>query len=163
MNAGRPLLVDYDDAIFHKYDASKRGLVRRMLSNKLVPLLSAADGCCCGNDYLRGYAARYCRNSIVLPTVVDTDRYKPRSRTVGPLVIGWIGSPTTWPNVRPLLGVLRGLTATHGVRIRVVGAGRTAEQDRFEGLDLIDWREDREVTDVQAMDIGIMPLDDTPF
>ena len=161
---GRPVIYDLDDAFFHHYDDSPNPVVRLALKGKFASLLSHAAACACGNGYLRDYAARYCCNSIVLPTVVDTSTYTPvPDRSPGPLVIGWIGSPSTWPNVRPFLPLLAQLCAERSVRFRVVGAGPTAERDRFPGLELADWNEATEVAEVQQMDIGIMPLFDRPF
>lgn len=161
---GKPIVFDFDDAIFHMYDENARGLVRLLLEGKLEPLLRGVAACACGNAYLYDFAVRNCRRSIVLPTVVDTTTYRPRQRRkAGPVTIGWIGSPSTWPNVRPLLPLLQELVRSHKVRIRVVGAGTAAEADRFDGLDLIEWTEASEITEVQAMDIGIMPLADRPF
>jgi glycosyltransferase involved in cell wall biosynthesis len=161
----KPVVFDYDDAIFHYYDAAKRPLVRWLLGRKLEPLLSGAAACLCGNAYLRDYAARFCARSIIVPTVVDTNAYRPAPRTkrAGPPVIGWIGSPTTWANVRPLLPMLEQLHREHGVRIRAIGAGVEADRDRFSGLDLVEWSEAREIAEVQAIDIGVMPLLDRPF
>jgi glycosyltransferase involved in cell wall biosynthesis len=45
----------------------------------------------------------------------------------------------------------------------VVGAGAAAEKDRFKGLELVDWSEEREIAEVQQMDIGVMPLPDEPW
>ena len=162
---GKPIVVDYDDAIFHMYDKSPNAVVRVLLGSKLAPLLRSATVCCCGNDYLRDYAARYCDRTIVLPTVVDTDIYVPPfdRATGGPVVVGWIGSPSTWINVRPLLPMLQDLVREHGIVVRAVGAGAGAERDRFPGLELIEWSEASEVADVQSFDIGIMPLRDQPF
>jgi glycosyltransferase involved in cell wall biosynthesis len=161
--SGKPVVYDFDDAFFHSYDQSGNPLVRALLGDKHAKLLSRAAGCACGNAYLRDFAVRHCPNSIILPTVVDTTQYRPRPRRKGQVTIGWIGSPSTWPNVRPLLALLKELVASHGIRVRVVGAGREAEGDRFTGLELIDWSEAGEIADVQAMDIGIMPLADRPF
>jgi glycosyltransferase involved in cell wall biosynthesis len=160
-----PIVYDFDDAFFHQYDDSPNPFVRGLLKGKFARILSRASACCCGNDYLRDYASRYCPNSIVVPTVVDTEVYKPvaRKTNAGPVTIGWIGSPTTWPNVRPLLPLLEQLCAERNVCVRVVGAGPSAEQDRFPGLELVEWNEVTEVAEVQAMDIGIMPLIDGPF
>jgi glycosyltransferase involved in cell wall biosynthesis len=165
IGGGKPVVHDLDDAFFHHYDAMPNALVRRVLGSKFAKLLSHAAACCCGNAYVRDYAAQYCDRSIILPTVVDTSIYRPAGSkpASGPLVIGWIGSPSTWPNVRPLLPMLAKLCAEQGVRLRVVGAGRAAEADRFSGLDLVDWSEASEVAEVQSMDIGIMPLIDGPF
>lgn len=163
--SGKPVVYDYDDAIFHMYDANRRPFVRRMLGRKLEPLLRGAAACCCGNAYLKAYADRFCDNAIILPTVVDTASYWPALPREGkaPLVIGWIGSPSTWAYVRPLLPLLRELADHHKVRIRAVGAGTQAEADAFPGLDLIEWSEESEIREVQAMDIGIMPLPDEPW
>jgi glycosyltransferase involved in cell wall biosynthesis len=103
----------------------------------------------------------------VLPTVVDTRQYVPIARPdpSQPPVIGWIGSPSTWAHIRPILPLLSEICSAHGVRFRAVGAGAGAgaERDRFDGLDLIPWSEPSEIADVQAMDIGVMPLIDRPF
>ena len=159
-----PVLVDLDDAFFHQYDMHPRPMVRSLLGGKFKSLLRGAAACSCGNAYLRDYAARYCPNSIILPTVVDTEAYRPTPKgDQHPVVIGWIGSPTTWQNVRPLLPLLSELCSTGNVRLRVIGAGAAAEADRFPGLELIEWSEATEIAEVQAMDIGIMPLLDRPF
>lgn len=159
-----PVVFDMDDAFFLQYDDHCKSLVRTMLGGKLGRLLSRADAVTCGNPYLRDYAARFCERAIVVPTVVDTSQYTPRSEDAGPpLVIGWIGSSSTWPNVRPLLPLLRQLCRNGDVRFRVIGAGAGAEADKFDGLDLVDWSETTEVAEVQRMDIGIMPLFDHPF
>ncbi|WP_294268326.1 glycosyltransferase family 4 protein [uncultured Sphingomonas sp.] len=160
---GVPIVYDIDDAIFHMYDRHRSNLVKRVLGNKLVPLLRGASACLCGNEYLRSYTAQYCPNSIVVPTVVDTDDYRPSNRlslTAAP-VVGWIGSPSTWRYVEPLLPTLLPLFARHGVLMRVVGAGPRAQG--IAGIDAVDWDEAREVIDIQSMDIGIMPLPDEPW
>jgi len=161
----RPIVFDFDDAIFHMYDENGSLPVRLLLRDKLVPLLRRVRACTCGNAYLRDYAAAYCANSIVVPTVVDTDKYKPAERRDDRrgLVIGWIGSPSTWRNVQPMLPMLREVCAETGATLLAVGAGAAARGDHFPGLELRDWGEDSEIGDVQSMDIGIMPLVDRPF
>jgi len=161
---GKAVIYDMDDAFFHRYDDSPNWLVRRLLGCKLGDLLSRAAACSCGNDYLREYAARFCPNTVVVPTVVDTEVYRPVARKPdSQLVIGWIGSPTTWPNLRPLLPLLKELCAGGDACVRVIGAGSAADADSFPGLELVDWSEATEVAEVQRMDIGIMPLIDSPF
>ncbi|HVQ07448.1 MAG TPA: glycosyltransferase family 4 protein [Allosphingosinicella sp.] len=161
---GKPIVCDFDDAIFHLYDQHKRALVRRFLGSKLAPLLSRAAACICGNAYLQAYAARWCPNSVVIPTVVDTERYLPAPRKADRQarpVVGWIGSPTTWANVEPLLPTILPLLAELNADFHVVGAGPAARG--IAGVTAIEWAEDREIAAVQAMDIGIMPLLDRPF
>ena len=165
--AGKPIVYDFDDAFFHQYDRHPNRLIRRVLAGKLEPLLRGAAACTCANDYLHDYAAAYCKNSLLLPTVVDTDLYKPSvPPTTGvsrPLCIGWIGSPTTWAYVRPIVSVLSDLAVEYGLEVRVVGAGAAAVSDVFPGLRLVEWSEQTEIAEVQRMDIGIMPIPDEPW
>jgi len=159
----KPVVIDFDDAIFHNYDAHPRTFVRRTLGGKLKPLLSRAAGCCCGNPYIQNYVSRYCANSIVVPTVVDAARYVPRASGVARRekpVIGWIGSPSTWRYMLPVLPLLKELADSGLASVRVVGAGAQAAADGFAGLEFIDWNEETEIGEVQAMDIGIMPVPD---
>jgi glycosyltransferase involved in cell wall biosynthesis len=161
---GKPVIFDYDDAVFHTYDSSPSSITRWVLGGKLAPLIAGATVVCCGNEYLRSHASRYNPNSVILPTVVDTDRYRPViARRNHPLTIGWIGSPSTWRFVRPYLPLLAELCRDRDVRFVGVGAGRAAEADRFDGLTLEKWSEAGEIASVQAMDIGIMPLPDAPW
>jgi glycosyltransferase involved in cell wall biosynthesis len=164
-SAGLPIIYDFDDAFFHQYDDNNRALVRRMLGGKLRPLIARAAACTCGNDYLRRYAAHLCERSLIFPTVVDTEAYQPTPprADAGVPTIGWIGSPSTWAYVRPLLPMLAQLAAAGSARVLAVGAGTRALADRFPGMELVDWSEDREIAEVKRMDIGIMPVPDEPW
>jgi glycosyltransferase involved in cell wall biosynthesis len=163
LSHGIPLVLDYDDAIFHQYDQHKNPIVRAMLAGKLKPLLRRAELAICGNAYLQEYAAQYCRCSEIVPTVVDTDVYGPvmEHKTDPRVIIGWIGSPSTWSFVRPLVPLLSELSERLDLKVRVVGAGPQKETPpRFEFLP---WTEAKEIRLIQGMDIGIMPLPDEPW
>lgn len=157
--SGQTLICDYDDAIFHQYDAHKNVLVRGLLGKKLTPLLRHASLCICGNAYIEEYSEQYCQNTIIIPTVVDTDIYVPVARKADtPLTIGWIGSPSTWSYVEPLLPEILPCIAAAGGRFKVVGAGPRARN--LPGVEAVKWAEESEVHELQSFDIGIMPLPD---
>lgn len=156
---GRPIICDYDDAIFHQYNASKNLLVRAILGTKLAPLLRRASLCICGNVYIQKYVNQYCPNTVVIPTIVDTDLYQPLTQNPEvSLTVGWIGSPSTWSYVEPLLHEILPCIAEAGAKFRAVGAGPRALG--LPGVEAIDWTEESEVSEVQSFDIGIMPLPD---
>ncbi len=134
-----------------------------MLGGKLKPLLKRADLAICGNAYLQDYASRYCRRTEIVPTVVDTDVYKPAMEPNAdrPVTIGWIGSPSTWTFVKPLIPLLTDLAVRLNLTVRAVGAGPQMDiPPRFEFLP---WSEEEEIRLIQGMDIGIMPLPDEPW
>jgi glycosyltransferase involved in cell wall biosynthesis len=160
----RKTIYDYDDAIFHQYDSHPNPVVRRLLGRKLEPLLRRADLAICGNDYLKSYAARFCARTEIVPTVLDTSVYLPPPRhrdEGGGVVVGWIGSPSTWKFMQPLLPVLDSLVADLGIVVRVVGAG--AGVTARPGFEFVEWSEPAEVGLIQGMDIGVMPLPDEPW
>ena len=74
------------------------------------------------------------------------------------MTIGWIGSPSTWKYVRPLLPLLSELCTKHKVVFRAVGAGIGAVADRFPHMELGEWSEETEVPELQRFDLGIMPV-----
>jgi glycosyltransferase involved in cell wall biosynthesis len=157
--ANRPVIVDFDDAIFHMYDAHRFSLVRHLLGRKLEPLMRTATAITAGNAYLAEYARRFNDQVAVIPTVVDTDTYLPAVRTEGvPPVVGWIGSPSTWRYAEEALPALLPVIAAHDARFVAVGAGPKA--NRWSQVESVEWAEESEIAAVQAMDIGIMPLPD---
>lgn len=160
-----PLVVDFDDAVFHNYDLHRSGLVGMMLGDKIDRLMASAALVTAGNLYLgaRARAAGAARVEIV-PTVVDLEAYHlaPAHAAGEPARIGWIGTPSTWEAyVVPMLPLLTGAAADAGARILVVGAGQGGGSHEL--LDREAWSEAAEVSLIHRMSIGIMPLTDTPW
>lgn len=160
--SNRPVIYDYDDAIFHQYDHHARGLVRKLLGKKLRPLLRHAQLALCGNPYLRDYAAKHCRWTEIVPTTVDVQHLVPGpGQHVGCPRLGWIGSPSTWPYCQPLLPLLGELVESKQLEVLIVGA-QHARRGAFP-FDFRDWSEASELADLQSMDIGVMPIPDEPW
>lgn len=162
---GVPLVVDYDDAVFHNYDLHRSPFVRRFMGRKLDKLMASAALVTAGNPYLaeRARAAGATKVEIV-PTVVDLSAYTPtpESEREGRTTIGWIGTPSTWAEyMQPMMPLLAKTAQETGARILAVGAGRAATAHPL--LDNLPWSEDAEVSHIHAMTIGIMPLSDTPW
>ncbi|MGH1367085.1 MAG: glycosyltransferase family 4 protein [Maritimibacter sp.] len=164
MPRGAKVIADYDDAVFHNYDLHKKALVRRVLGQKIDRVMQSADVVTAGNAYLAQRAEKAgARKVEVVPTVVDGAAYSVARRPDpdGRVRIGWIGSPSTWrAYMDPMLPLLLPLARKHDALLRAVGA---APMDAQAGLELIDWSEAREIELIQGMDIGVMPLDDSPW
>jgi len=162
---GIPLVVDYDDAVFHRYDMHRTSAVRRLLGRKLDWLMESAALITAGSRYLADRAkAAGARRIEIVPTVVDLNAYtqQPAPVPTQPPSIGWIGTPSTWTEYMvPLMPLLGQGAEAHGARITVVGAGRAAATHPL--LDNLPWTEESEVARIHEMDIGIMPLTDTPW
>lgn len=159
-----PVVLDFDDAIFHKYDLHRSAAVRRLYGRKIDRLMQRADLVVAGNDYL-AQRARYAGAAHVeiLPTVVDLQRYSVSvavTDSTRPVRIGWIGSPSTVHYLDLLAEPLERLASRHAIELRCIGAA-----PRLQGIPVVPltWREDTEVASIAACDIGIMPLTDSPW
>lgn len=156
-------VLDIDDALFLPHAGASLPLLRRLLASKIPRLSRSADLCAithahCG-AMLQAQGGRY---DVVLGQGLDLERYTVAPRAANaPLTIGWIGTPSTAQRYLPLVvDALNRLQTETGCRVVLMGAGDAAPALRAERLE---WREDAEVAAVQAFDIGIMPLLDTPW
>ena len=164
--SGKPLIYDFDDAIWH-LDVSEANRRLRWLKNpgKTADLIAMADRVIAGNAYLADYAHHHNEQVQVIPTVIDTDRYRPSGdlRREGHLTIGWTGSHTSQTYLEAALPMLRRLHREHGDRLRFkVISDRPF---RPEGLPVehVRWNSATEPEDLSDIDIGIMPMPDTEW
>ena len=165
LNRCSRLVVDYDDAVFHRYDQHPSTAVRALLGRKLDRVMERADLVTAGNDYL-AERARSAGSKWVerVPTVVDLDRYPVVDRMTGSgdeVVIGWIGSPSTAEYLHRVSEALQSLTKRY--RIRCIAIGARPDQIAGTPFETVVWHEDTEVASLYGIDIGIMPLPDAPW
>jgi glycosyltransferase involved in cell wall biosynthesis len=160
---GVPYVVDYDDAIFHRYDSHRSPLVRRILGRKIDQVMRGARLVIAGNDYLAERAQRAGASRVErIPTVVDLDRYRvPTPSENGRYTIGWIGQPLTVPYLQLVRDALAEVCSVTGARVTLVGSGPVTLD--HVPVDVRPWSEDSEVAELQQFDVGIMPLRDAPW
>ncbi len=159
-----PYVVDYDDAQFHMYDRSKSKLVRLLLSNKIDAVMSNAKLVVAGNQYIADKATTIgAKRVAIIPTVIDLDRYSQKDFTTNSKAfnIGWIGSPTSSRYLKSIQSVFRTLDRKYDCEFTMVGSGMLTIEDVK--LTIKDWNENSEVEDIKTFDVGIMPLDYTPW
>ncbi len=160
---GKPYVIDYDDAVFHNYDRHPSRLVRSLLGKKIDTVMRKAGIVVVGNEYLAERARLAGAQRVkYLPSVIDLDRYQvASSHEPGTFIIGWIGSPSISYYLNVVGPALAEVCRDGNTRVVLVGAGNT----ELSGvpLEVRTWSEDTEVLEIQAFDVGIMPLPDTPW
>jgi len=161
-----PFIYDCDDAFFLKYHTRRLCLLQPLLGDKADRLMAAAVAVTTGNIELAAHARRFNSTVTVLPSVVDTEHYRPveppRSDCSSePFTLGWIGSPSTAPYLQLLVDPLQQLAGERPVRLIVVGGAAPA----IGGVEIIQlpWRLEQEVPLIQQFHVGVMPLPDTPW
>lgn len=151
---GSPLVLDVDDAIWLRPPHGSTALIKTARQAEIVVA---------GNDYLADWVSPVARRTIVIPTAIDTDRFVPPSARVGGrrLVVGWTGSASTLPYLEAIDGALAAALLDADAELLVVA-------DRPPSLSAVapsrvrftPWSPTVEVTAVQQMDVGLMPLPD---
>lgn len=162
--SGVPYLVDYDDAIFHRYDRHRHSWVRRLLGGKIDRIMHGAAAVSAGNPYIAERAREAgARRVELIPSVIDQDRYRPRPPQLGegPVTIGWIGTPVTTAYLEQVAPALRSASMQRPLRLLTIGAGTM----NVDGIEVVNhpWSEDTEGDLIRSMDIGIMPLPDAAW
>jgi len=159
--SGVPIVFDFDDAIFLSYKSPSNGYLSYLkFAGKTKTNCRLAAHVMVGNPYLAEYARQFNQNVSIIPTTIDTDKYKPVNieDSSGPVVIGWTGSHSTVQHLDTLRSALAKLAQRESIRLRVIGTPNY----QIEGVEFetIMWRSETEVEDLSAVDIGIMPLPD---
>lgn len=161
---GIPIVYDFDDAIFlPTVSPANRAFSFLKNPKRVAKILRLSDEVSVGNEFLAGYARRFNDRVTVIPTAVDTNKFTPRHErlpaTGRKLVIGWIGSPTTFQYLETLKDVLAEVAARHPFTLKVSGAGRPVV---FPGVDVqeVPWSMADEVSLFNTCDIGVYPLTD---
>jgi glycosyltransferase involved in cell wall biosynthesis len=161
--SGVPVVFDFDDAIFlPNVSDANRAVAFLKRPGRVASVIRRAARVVAGNEFLAAYARQHHGRVTVIPTVVDTDRWVPRPADLEPrarAVVGWIGSPTTYPFLKAVAPLLRDVHARHPFTLKVSGAGEPVD---LPGLDVDDvpWSLGREVELFNTCDIGVYPLPD---
>jgi hypothetical protein len=165
---GRRVVLDVDDAVWLDTTRGAHGHPLAFIkgtSRKIRRLAASADQVIAGNEVLGEWLGRHARDVAIVPSLVDPAGVAMRTHVEAPrLRLGWIGSPASAAHLHALAGVLsRAASVMRGVDLELLVVGARAPV--VENLRTISWPWDerRELDALASMDIGLMPLEDTPF
>jgi glycosyltransferase involved in cell wall biosynthesis len=157
-----PMVLDLDDATYVPYTSPTYGKFGKALKwfSKTDDLIRWANVVTCGNRAIAEYAESKGARTRIIPTVVDTDVFVPKPRPPnGPIVLGWIGTHSTFPYLREIFPVLQELARTHRFRLKIVGAGTNTVNIPGVDVENLEWKLEREVEHFQSFDVGLYPID----
>lgn len=162
----RPMVLDLDDATYVSYTSPTYGRLGKTLKwfGKTDDLIRWASVVTCGNRAIAEYAESKGATARVIPTVVDTEVFRPIPKQAGDkLILGWIGTHSTFPYLKSIFPVLQDLAVTKPFILRVVGSGQSAVEIPGVEVENLEWSLEREVSDFQSFDIGLYPIDPTLY
>lgn len=162
----RPMVLDLDDATYVSYTSPTYGRLGKTLKwfSKTDDLIRWASVVTCGNRSIAEYAESKGATARIIPTVVDTKVFRPLAKTTGDkLVLGWIGTHSTFPYLESIFPVLQDLARSQPFSLKIVGAGKSAVEIPGVTVENLEWNLEREVADFQSFDIGLYPIDPTLY
>ena len=153
----KPIILDVDDAVW---------LMPPCGTNSAAALARRSEMVMVGNRFLAEWYRQYSSNVHIVPTAVDAEHYVPAQagkRDANRFVVGWIGSSGNLPNVESIATVLAKFLQNNKESHFLYVSDRPGH---FPGLSsnqvtFIPWSEENEVSCLQKMDVGLMPLADT--
>jgi len=159
----RPLVLDLDDATWIPYASPVYGRMATLLKwpSKTDRLIRMARVVTCGSPHIADYVRSRGAEAVIVPTVVDTKRFRPGERRVPAIpTIGWIGTHGTYPYFERLIPIFERLAREVPFRLAIVGSGRNRIEVKGVDVETRPWRLETEVEDFQSLDAGVYPIAD---
>jgi glycosyltransferase involved in cell wall biosynthesis len=160
----KKMIYDFDDALWVPR-TSEVNMAAGWLkcSWKLKYIIKWSYKISAGNENLAAYARRFNSRVEIIPTCVDMERQHNdmKKHMPGKAVIGWTGSHSTIEFMKPVVPVIRKLQEDLDFTFLVI-CNKNPQLD-LKDWSYIEWNEKTEVRDLLKMDIGLMPLADTPW
>lgn len=150
----RPRILDVDDAIWAYTERS--AFVKR--------LAGLCDSIICGNSFLADQFSKWNRNIVVIPTGVDTNYFCPSAKSLSDnCIIGWSGGSGGFKYLYEIESALKIVLDNNPQAILSIIADRKPDFKILSPgqVNFTPWSPESEVRTVQAMDIGIMPIDNS--
>lgn len=148
----KKIILDVDDAIWKNPPFGQ--FAAKYLAKKAHKII-------CGNEYLADWFQKYNDKVYIVPTAVDTEKFRPVVHDKNTITIGWIG---THGNLKYLERIYSSLLEILGlyphVHLSIVSDQKPNFITTNKSIEFTEWSAANEVNDFQNIDIGLMPLDD---
>jgi glycosyltransferase involved in cell wall biosynthesis len=157
-----PIVFDYDDAIGQRQTPRRGSWESATRRRRFERALRLADAFTCGNETLASSCRAWAKPVLVVPSPVPLDVPRrspgPPSR---PARIGWIGAPGNLAELESIAPALRRLGRTRDFVLVVI----SEHSLRLEGVRIehLPWRLEVQEEQIAGLDVGVMPLADSPW
>ena len=155
----KPIVFDIDDAIWLSKPFGKFTIEQICKRSSLI---------FAGNEFIRNYLSRYNTNIVIVPTAIDTDRFKPSFYTrdaTDEFVIGWTGTSINLIYLtqieKPLTAFLEKWPNTY-IHILCDDIPKFKHLPSHK-LKFTKWSVNNECEVIKNWDVGIMPLPGDEF
>lgn len=170
LRRSKKVMFSFDDAIYagHQDVAGLNHpfLYRLKYGRGVDEILRRCVHVIAGNRILGDYARTFNPNVTVIPTVVDCDYYRyrePQGADEHPITVGWMGSRSTVSYLRFVEPALKTISMRYAGKVRFRFFGHPDYKPGLPASESLPFRIESEIADLHTLDIGIMPMPDTPW
>ncbi|MEP2026688.1 MAG: glycosyltransferase family 4 protein [Reichenbachiella sp.] len=156
----KKMIYDFDDAVWLPNTTSENQLIAWFkYPEKVKKIISWSSKVSAGNQYLIDFASRFNQEVCYNPTTIDTkNRHLPQNNESDELIIGWTGTHSTLKYLEVLRKPLERLSEKFQFEFVVI-ADKVPERP-YPNQNFLEWNKESEITDLNQIDIGVMPLED---
>jgi glycosyltransferase involved in cell wall biosynthesis len=161
--AGKPIIYDFDDAIWSAGQAWKNGFFSLLhFTSKTSTICKLATAVTTGNEYLAEYARARNASVFVIPSSIELSDYPlvPEASDTGEFVVCWTGSTSTLVHFEHAREALERLAAAVPLVVKVICSKPPERPIAGARMRFVRWSAEREAQDVGDCHVGIMPLPD---
>lgn len=154
VSARHPTIFDFDDAIFLTWQNRK----------KFRTLVEMVDHVIAGNRGL-AEATGVPDKTTVIPTGIDTDRFVPfpaSQRRGAEVIVGWTGLAHNYPQLLTAAAPIRDALMASGATLRIISDAPPPKAFGRVRVEYRRWSPATEIEDLADIDVGLMPLPDSP-
>lgn len=155
-----PTVLDIDDAVW---------LAQPDGTNTMRRLALKAAAIIAGNPYIADWFSKFNHRIYIIPTAIDTNRFKPRrdnshSRQSKQYTVGWTGLSSNYSYFQAIEKPLAKFLEQYDAKLLIL-SDRPPYFTHIPAkrIDYRPWSPAIEATVINEMDVGIMPLPDTPW
>ena len=153
----KPLIYDIDDAIFLSGDLAN--LQFKISARRAAAVIA-------GNEFLAETASKYSNNITIIPTAVDTQRWKPHSKgnestiNVDQFSIGWSGTSSSFKYFLSIEKEIKQFLSDFPSAKLLFMADRFPNELKVLApyVNFVKWSVESEVDFIQSLDVGLMPI-----
>ena len=160
----KKIIYDFDDAIWFRNVSESNWFISGLKwHSKVGRICKWAHKVLCGNEFLAAFASKYNSNVILNPTTIDTKilHNRLKDQASEKVVVGWTGSSTTLPYLNTVLPLIKQLQEELEFDFYLI-----ADKEpnfKWDALRFKRWSKESEIEDLMNINIGIMPMEDTPW
>ena len=155
----RPIIFDFDDAIFHLHTTeANRKFGWLKFPGKTATICRLSSHVVVGNAWLADYARQFNAQVTIIPSTVEIERFQPTARYEHKdrVVVGWTGSSTSQTYLEAFVPMLRELIDRYPVELRI----HSDRPPDLPGVPYVwrKWTAKTEAEEIGQFDIGLMPM-----